>query len=214
MQGINAIVDQKQKCMSNWLEEAEIRSRREELKGQSERLQVRIDRVRENYQKNQEVYDAFIGKIKSLINRANALPAEFREPFGKIKYKTKQTRLNNYLNIFSSSRHIRSNKSKRLWAKLFPTHFKHIRVVFINVSKHLDKIDLEIRQDLFERKRINEDGNTGKHHHKNKKDHIDLVIHLDIILLNDELAQKILDFLAFRCELNDFPIPFEEAIYY
>ena len=87
-------------------------------------------------------------------------------------------------------------------------------MVFINVSKHLDKIDLEIRQDLFERKRINEDGNTGKHHHKNKKDHIDLVIHLDIILLNDELAQKILDFLAFRCELNDFPIPFEEAIYY
>ncbi|HQN97967.1 MAG TPA: hypothetical protein PKU86_00810 [Bacteroidales bacterium] len=200
--------------MSNWLEDAERHAQRGNGEEQSERLKVRIDRVKENYEKNAQTYNAFINSIKGLVNRANALPAEYRVPFGRIKHKTKQTRLNNYLNIFSSSRRIRLSSKKGLLGKLFPTHYKHIRVIFISVSKHLDRIDLEIKEDMLERKRMNEDGHTGKPHRKNEKERTDLLIHLDFKLLNEELAQKIIDYLAFKCEVKQIPLPFDEAIYF
>jgi hypothetical protein len=51
--------------MSNWLEDAERHAQRGNGEEQSERLKVRIDRVKENYEKNAQTYNAFINSIKA-----------------------------------------------------------------------------------------------------------------------------------------------------
>lgn len=200
--------------MSNWLEEAERRSSLRQMQGQSERLQVRIDRIRENYERNKEVYDRFIAVLKNLIIRANNLPPEFRVPFGKINIKSKPTRLQNHLYIFSSSQRIRKRKEKDFWSWFFPAHFKHIRVVFLSVSKHLDQVDLEIKEAMLEKRRMRLEERRTSPPGKPSRDHTDLVIHLPMNDLTNHLADKLLDYLAFKCELKDIPIDLTQATYY
>ncbi len=200
--------------MSNWLEEAERRSSLRQMQGQSERLQVRIDRIRENYERNKEVYDKFIAALKNLVMRANNLPPEFRVPFGKISMKTKPTRLQNQLIIFSSSQRLRKRKEKDFWSWIFPAHFKHIRVVFLSVSKHADQADLEIKEAMLEKRRLRLEERRNTNPGKPSRDHTDLVIHISMQELNNNLADKLLDFLAFKCELKDIPIDLNQATFY
>ncbi|MEJ5302431.1 MAG: hypothetical protein HPY80_02905 [Bacteroidales bacterium] len=200
--------------MSNWLDEAERRSSLRQMQGHSERLQVRIDRIRENYERNREVYDKFISGLKKLVMRANNLPPEFREPFGKISFKSKPTRLQNHLMIFSSSQRIRKRKEKDFWSWFFPAHFKHIRVVFLSVSKHPDQVDLEIKEAMLEKRRMRLEERHNPNLGKPSREHTDLVIHISMGQLDDSLADKILDFLAFKCELKDIPIDFSQATFY
>lgn len=198
--------------MSNWLEEAERRSRMRETQGQSERLQVRIDRIKENYLKNQATFDTFLQNLKNLVTRVNNLPQEFRAPFGKISNRNKSTRLNNHLHILSSSQRLRKRKAGDFWSLIFPSHFKHIRVVFVSVSKHADKADLEIKESMLEKKRFRLDSKPTTS--PGDKKHVDLVIHIGMEELNKDLAQSLLDFLAFRCELKDIPIDQTQATFY
>ena len=198
--------------MSNWLDEAERRSRMRDTQGQSERLQVRIDRIKENYVANKTVYDEFVSHLKGLISRANNLPHEFRIPFGKLSMRHKQTRLNNHLHILSSSQRLRKRKTKDFWTWVFPVHIKHIRVVFVSVSKHAEMADLEIKESFLEKKRFRMDSKPAQG--PGNKKHTDLVIHIPMNTLNKDLSQKILDFLAFKCELKDIPIDLTQATFY
>lgn len=200
--------------MSNWLEEAERRSSLRQMQGQSERLQVRIDRIRENYERNHEVYEKFIAGLKNLVMRANNLPAEFRVPYGKINIKSKPTRLQNHLVVFSSSQRIRKRKEKDFWSWFFPAHFKHIRVVFLSVSKHPDQVDLEIKEAMLEKRRLRLEEKPSPIPGKPSRDHTDLVIHIPMQELNENLSLKLLDFLAFKGELKDIPIDLSQATFY
>jgi hypothetical protein len=198
--------------MSDWLEEAEKRARHDGLsQGQSERFQVIVDRIQENYEKNQKVYDDFVRFLIDLVKRANSLPQELKPTFSKIDAIPKPTKLNNQLYIFSSSRHSKQRKPG-FFSFLKPVHIKNVRVFYISVSRQLDKIDLELKESKLERKRKRIDSKNSLPH--SDKDRVDIVFHYPMDKLDHEFANKALDWLAYKSDLEELPLDFENAQVY
>ena len=86
--------------------------------------------------------------------------------------------------------------------------------MFLSVSKHADKVDLEIKEAMLEKRRLRLEERRNTNPGKPSRDHTDLVIHISMQDLNDNLADKLLDFLAFKCELKDIPIDLNQATFY
>jgi len=178
----------------------------------SARIQDKKFRIQQNYEKNHEVYDGFISKLDGLVERVNSLPLEHREEFGKISSRDKDSKLHNHLHFFSSSRRTQKVMFKDLLHPFKNTHFKHVRVVYFNVAKIMDKVEVEILEELLEKKR--RDGKVVPEHESGKdfrkpqedKDKFHEVYYYDMDRLSDELAYQVLDWLAFREDLNHLPI--------
>ena len=199
--------------MAHWLDEIERQeSRRRGSASDSARVQDKKFRIQQNYQKNKDLYDGFIAKVQALVNRVNNLPVEHREVFGKINEKLKDTKLNNHLSYFSSSRRIEKTEFKSILSPFKTVHYKHVRIIYFNVAKLIDKVEVEIYEELLEKKRhdgqIIEDHESP--HHSNKphsdKDKFHEIYYYDMSRLNDELAFKIIDWLAFHEEVSHIPI--------
>ena len=141
--------------MTNWLEEAERQVRRQE-KGSmgTERMVIKRDRIRENYQKNQATYDNFTSRLNSLVVRVNNLPLEQRKRFGKIDAKNKESKLDNQLYIYSSSRRMQKRELRSFWNIFRPAHYKHIRVIYISVSKFPDMAEIEVKEQHLLKEKI------------------------------------------------------------
>jgi len=199
--------------MSYWLDEIERQeSRRRGSTSGSARVQDKKFRIQQNYQKNKETYDGFISKLQGLVERVNNLPIEHREVFGKINAKQKESRLDNHLSHFSSSRRTEKTEFKNLLHPFKTIHYKHVRVIYFNVAKLMDKVEVEIYEELLEKKR--RDGKIILEHENPKefnkphseKDKFHEIYYYEMGKLNDELAFKIIDWLAFHEEVNHVPI--------
>jgi hypothetical protein len=198
--------------MSDWLEEAEKRARHDGFtQGQSERFQVIVDRIHENYEKNQQAYDDFVRFLIDLVKRANSLPQDLKPTFGKIDAVPKQTKLNNQLFIFSSSRRSKQRKPG-FFSFIRPVHIKNVRVFYISISRQLDKVDLELKESKLERKRKRLDSKNTLPH--SDKDSVDIVFHLSMEKLTHDFAHKALDWLAYKSDLEELPLDFENAQVY
>jgi hypothetical protein len=82
-------------------------------------------------------------------------------------------------------------------------------VLYVSVSKHMDKVDLELKESNLERKRKRLDSKNSLPH--DDKDRVDVVFHLPFEKLNDEFARIALDWLAFKADLEELPLDFESA---
>lgn len=199
--------------MSHWLDDIErLESRKKGSASGSARVQDKKFRIQQNYQKNKEIYEAFISKLQSFIERVNNLPFEYREIFGKINIKQKDTRLDNHLNYYSSSQRTEKTEFKNLLHPFRTVHYKHVRVIFFNVAKLMDKVEVEIYEEHLEKKRrdgqVVEEYENPKDFHKphSERDKFHEIYYYEMDRLDDELALKIIDWLVFREEVNNIPI--------
>jgi hypothetical protein len=199
--------------MAHWLDEIERQeSRRKGSGSNSARVQDKKFRIQQNYAKNKEIYDGFVVKMQSLVNRVNSLPIEHREVFGKINEQEKNSKLDNHLTMFSSSRRVEKTEFKSILHPFKTIHYKHVRVIYFNVAKLIDKAEVEIYEEHLEKKR--RDGQVVDEHedpHHVHKPHSDKekfheIFYYDMAKLNDDLAFRIIDWLVFREEVSHIPI--------
>ena len=195
--------------MSHWIEDAEKRGKNiDKPSGDSARIQDKKFRIRQNYQKNKPIYDGFIKKMNSLIDRVNQLPIEHREEFGKINSSEKKSHLDNKLWHFSSSRRYHKRVFKSLLQPFSSAHFKHVRLIYFNVAKLPDKAEVEIREEHLEKKRL--DGMLVDSEHSSFKEkkgmpRLRKIYYYPMDRLNDDLAFRIVDWLAFHEGIEHLP---------
>lgn len=124
--------------MAHWLEEAENdgSSIKPGSSLQHERTLHKKENILANYLKFRQEYDDFVSQINHLIDRVNSLPMIKREPFGQMEARLKDSKLDNNLNIFSSSRKLIRTGRIGIFSWFKKYHFKHIRVVYLMCPKY------------------------------------------------------------------------------
>lgn len=192
--------------MAHWLEEAEKdgHPRAPGSSLQHERTLHKKEGILANYIKYQNQYDDFISRMHHLIDRVNNLPMTKREPFGQMEARSKDSKLNNHLNIFSSShRLVRPGKTGMFsWFKKY--HFKHIRVIYIHVPKVPGMAELEIKENYLARTAIDPKTKSGKVIKPvGKSEKLHVLFYFDMNKLSEEVALDIIDWLAFSREIED-----------
>ena len=199
--------------LSHWLEEIErIESRKHRSASDSARIQDKKFRIQQNYAKNKGAYESFLQKLNGLVERVNNLPLEYRELFGKINGKAKSSRLDNHLHYFSSSRRIQRMQFKNFLQPFKNVHFKHIRVIYFNVAKVMDKVEVEILEEFLEKKKhdgkVIPEQESGKRSSgsQNSQDKFHEIYYYDIGKLNEELALATIDWLVFREDVDHLPV--------
>ena len=201
--------------MPHWLDEIEhLESRKHRSASDSARIQDKKFRIQQNYEKNSEVYDGFLEKLHGLVERVNSLPIEYREVFGKINSRTKDSKLGNHLNFFSSSRRTQKLQFVNILQPLKNVHFKHVRVIYFNVAKIMDKAEVEILEEFLEKKRkdgqiIPENDSKSRKKPQTEDDKFHEIFYYDIHKLNEDLAYKVIDWLVFRENVEHLPVVHE-----
>jgi hypothetical protein len=191
--------------MSHWLDEAEKDGQaiKPGSSLQRERIKHKKERVMINYLSNKRLYDDFVSVLYQLIERVNNLSSEKREPFGLMDARSKDSKLNNYLNIFSTSRRIIRHGKKSFFSWFKKYHFKHYRVIYINVSKIPGKIEMELKENYLIRTILGSRKKNEKMKPAGHTDRLHVLYYIDMTSLNQELALEIIDWLAFAKELED-----------
>lgn len=178
----------------DWLEEIEGKARRK--KSLSEKATQRIEqkkiKVSANFQKNGEKYNDFISKLKELVGRVNNLPEEERADFIEIDFKYKTTEFDNHLYIFSSSKKVYIEKFKLFILKNRKYRFKYARVIYLDISKEIDKVEIEVKEKFIPK----------GHRRKYNQEDIDKLFKVSFELLNSEFANRIISWLAFKNNVN------------
>ncbi|MCB9015923.1 MAG: hypothetical protein H6541_09030 [Lentimicrobiaceae bacterium] len=189
--------------MPHWLEEAEkFQKPPDESISRSERIQQKYTRIQENFAKYGELYLAFVQDLHGLISRVNLLPAAQRQPFGKMEGREKESKLNNRLNIFSSSRRLKRSSFWGFLPFLQSGYFKHVRVIFIYVSDTEAMADIELKENILQREMGKADLESDQAKSaKSKKFHVTCRTQMDS--LSHEAALEMIDWLAFSKEIED-----------
>jgi hypothetical protein len=182
--------------MSHWLEDAERNATGRKLSDKEERIRQKMLRVQENYTGVKAQYDEFISGLYTLVNRANTLPGERRKLFGMIDARPRSSKLDNQLNILSSSRKLEPRKLFGFLPPLFPAQMRMVRAVFISVSDKPGMISIE-----FKEKRTRKRRDNGIHEHYRGGIHV--LYSFKAESLSRELSLEIIDWLAFSTELKD-----------
>ena len=199
--------------MSHWLDDIErIESRKRRSAADSARIQDKKFRIQQNYEKNREVYDGFMQKLLSLVERVNNLPLEYREVFNKISGQQKRSKLDNHLHMFSSSRRTEKTMFRSFLQPFKSVHFKHVRVIYFNVAKVMDKVEVEILEEFLEKKR--RDGKVIPEHEGGKdfkkpegdNDKFHQIFYYDMSKLDEGFAYQIIDWLAFKENVDHLPV--------
>jgi hypothetical protein len=188
--------------MPHWLEEAEKSHHpANESALRAERINQRYQRIQDNFARNGRSYDAFMEDLHGLIIRVNNLPAAKRVPFGKMEGREKESKLNNHLNIFSSSKRMKRQKFLGFIPFFESSHFKHIRVVFMNISDEEGMIEIEIKENILQREVIKND-KSSKKEKTEKPEKFHVIYTFPISSLNHDTALEIIDWLAFAKEIS------------
>lgn len=196
--------------MTHWLDEAEGRSTSKKSQGRSAGFLDRKMRVKKNLDKNKDKFDQFVSKLNELIDRANRLPLEQKDPYGHIDVKYKETKLENRMYVFRSSRRYQKQLPKKIIQRLFdlsifrlfkPSHFKHIRVIYLTVSSKIGQVGFEIKEEVQLKQREIVDKELVKEKIKYRdKNRIHDYFNYQIDKLDENLAIQILDYLAFKID--------------
>ncbi len=184
--------------MKSWLEEIEERElKKAALSANTEqRIQLKTEKIAANYLQNKDHYENFISNLTGLVQKANSLPNDEKKDFSQIDIQLKDTNFNNKLTVFSSSTRFSISKKKYLFFGNVVFRFKHIRVFYFSISKELGKINIEYKEKYLSK------GNQLKHIKEDS--HFSYV--LDFGILSDELAYQIINWLAFKSEINELHI--------
>lgn len=204
--------------MAHWLEDSEREERKKKRKParESARIQDKMFRIKKNYEKNKDIYEEFIAQIHNLVERVNNLPAEKREPFKYLEAKAKESKLGNHLYIFSSS----ERAEKRIATKSFPfyknQYYKHIRIIYFCISKEMDMAEIEVKENYLAKTRMKSHG--SEEHDIDLLDdgltRVDVLFLYKIKKLNKDLAFRVLDWIAFKEDLNYLPFTEEDFKYH
>ncbi len=184
--------------MENWLEEIEGKEKKKVSLSENakQRIQAKKEKVAINYMKNGSSFDDFIKKINELVTRVNSLSEEERHDFIEIEARHKKTEFDNHLHIFSSSKRVFVSRKRYYLFGEKKYRYKYIRVIYFNISKDLDKVEIEIKEKYLpkghKRKYINED--------------IHRLYKLNFDILSQDLAYQIINWLAFKKEVNNLSI--------
>jgi hypothetical protein len=199
--------------MAHWLDEIEWQeSRRKGSGSSSARVQDKKFRIQQNYAKNKAFYEGFLESMHNLVGRVNNLPLQYREIFGKINTQSKESKLENHLTMFSSSRRVEKTEFKSILQPFKTIHYKHARVIYFMVAKQMDKVEVEIYEELMEKKRhdgkVIPEHEDPNHSHKprSEKDKFHEIYYYGMESLTNELALQIIDWLSFREEVQHIPI--------
>jgi hypothetical protein len=195
--------------MSHWLEEAERKKNRSRRRSRtlSKKIADKKRLIRENFETNQEAFTNFIKMMYEFVGRVNELPDEYRENFKKLTAAPKKNKLDNKLNIFSSSR--REQKVDFFsFAWLKPSHFKHIRVFYIYISKESGFVNFEFKENILERKRISSRRDKSDEDKKpsDQKDRMHVIYRYPINQLNRKTGLELIDWLVFKEQIQDLNI--------
>ena len=192
--------------MSHWLEEAESRKDMVESNSAAEIIKKKKTDILENYNANGKMYDGFLKELESLAERVNNLPKEYREDYGKINFNFKDSKLNNHLFYLSTSRRIHKRLYKGLLTYFKKYTFKHIRVAYFTIAREMGMVDIELKEKYLLRKRINPDDDKKRNKRSSKKyknGRKDYVFRLPLDQVNSNTALQIVDWLAYRQEMED-----------
>lgn len=208
--------------MGHWLEEVENRQKKSRHHSRNFRKKISEKKrhIRENYEKNKELYNGFLEIMYGLVKRVNDLPDELRDPFRKINAVSKKSKLDNYLNYFyTSKREQKYDFFSFLWMK--PIHAKHIRSFYIYVSKNEGLVNFELKENFLIRKReTGEERDKKSHHEKSNrsKDRMHVIYHFPITKLDKNTGLELIDWLAFKKPLHELTfwtdIPIEEKQFF
>lgn len=189
--------------MSHWLEEAERKQNpKKENISRADRIRKRYLKIQENLKNNGDQFDEFTKDLHNLIDRVSKLPAYQNKPFRKMECREKDSKLNNHLNIFSSSRRI---DDRKIWSFLpffSSDHFKHFRVLYISISGRDGKCEIELKENFLKREALGFDKNNLKVR-PSKSDKFHVIYTFPISHLDHELALEVIDWLAFAKEISD-----------
>ena len=201
--------------MPHWLEEAEREEqrKRERPSRESAKVQDKIFRIRKNYESNKEPYEEFKAYFFDLCTRANNLPAEKKLPWNQIDFRTKDSKLENHLYYASTSESLDKMVKTRSFPFLKRQHYKHLRSVHFNVSKKMDYAEVEIRDDFLAKTRLKPDAEDREDILDDGFPRLKVVFEYEIEKLNKELALLILDWLAFKTDVNTLPFGEEHFKY-
>lgn len=189
--------------MSHWLEEAEkMQNPEKEPISRSERVKKRYLKIQENVKNNGYQFGEFTKDVQTLIQRANGLPASQDKPFRKMEGREKVSKLNNHLNIFASSRRFEDRKFWDFLPFFNSDHFKHIRVLYINISGKEGMCEIELKENLMKRETLISDKSNQKVK-SSKSDKFHVIYSFPISNLDHEMALEIIDWLAFSKEISD-----------
>jgi hypothetical protein len=106
--------------------------------------------------------------------------------------------------MFSSSQRIQKTQFKSLLRPIRSVHFKHIRVIYFNVAKVMDMVEVEVLEEFLEKKRrdgqVIPENESGKGFKKpeSDKDKFHEIFYYDIGKLDETLAYQVIDWLAFK----------------
>ena len=164
--------------MTNWLEQAEQESfgNKEKKRRDAGFLDKKL-RIKKNYETHKDEYNNFIKTMNELVGRVNRLPLKKKQPFGNINLKFKESKFNNKLNIYSSSKRYKKQILQKSFYRLLegsftrlfvPSHFKHIRVVYVSVSSQDGKIGLEVKENALLKSKVVVDKDLVKRRTKYK----------------------------------------------
>ncbi|MDY0104682.1 MAG: hypothetical protein RBS07_17245 [Lentimicrobium sp.] len=188
--------------MSHWLD-AEEQKLHTEDKGHLALKNKRVE-IEGNFVLVSAQYNAFIEDLYQLLNRVNDLPLESRTEFGSIEGREKETKLNNHLNIFSSSRRKYRISFFDFFRFFKRKKYKNIRVVYIYVSSHQGKINIEVKERTLMRLSMGVDKPEGDEGRRVKRQgHV--VASLPVEMLDHEFALDIIDWLAFKKDSANSP---------
>lgn len=193
--------------MGHWLEEAEKEVKGLNKQSRSAGFLDRKMRIRKNYAAHAETYDNFIKKLNELIKRVNALPLDKKQPFGNIDSQSKESKLENHQYIYKSSKRFEKKVYQGSFLDLLkPKHLKHVRVLIITVSSQPGKVGLDIRDESMLKEKIVIDKDVVQEKKKYRDEtRFHEYLHCEMSDLNDKMALKFLDWLAFKSEVYDLP---------
>lgn len=184
--------------MENWLEEIEGREHKKATLSEKakQRILAKKEKVALNYITNGSVYDIFINKVNELVTRVNNLPEEERQDFIEIDSRNKKTEFENHLHIFSSSKRVFLIKKRFYLFGNKNYRFKYIRIIYFNISKDLDKVEIEIKEKYLPK----------GHKRKYLKEDIHRLYKLNFDVLDDQLAYQIINWLAFKNDVSNLSV--------
>jgi hypothetical protein len=199
--------------MSNWIEEAENKNRpsagSEVLKG---KIRKRKAAVRQNFEANKLAYESFINELRHLVDRVNNLPIEHRREFGKIKLNAKKSKLDNGLYYITSSRSVKKRIFISLTSLFNKSDFKNIRAGYFTISRHEGMTDVEIKENLLLKVRMKSNSGNERVMKLKKKDwgRRNKLFRMNMERLNNDLAMEIIDWIAFKREMEEISFFTEE----
>lgn len=189
--------------MDNWIEaeEQELEERRKFSIDERRRLDAKKAKIKDNFLAHREKYTNFMNELFNLTDRVNNLPESKRADYHEIEGRTKESPLDNKLTIFTGSKRVELKLFTGLFSGYDMFKYKHVRVIYLFVSKEMGKIEIEYKESFYPK------GHNKKYKKGRKHD----IFRYSFDNLDEKLAMAIIEWLAFRKDFEEIPFNNKES---